>query len=60
MAILTPCKGICKQHPTYKVCIGCYRTELEKEMWLHLYDEGKIQILEDLEIKKELFGNLNP
>lgn len=58
MSVANPCRGICKLHPIHKICIGCYRSTYEKIAWLSATDEEKEEILEDLEIKKNLYGDL--
>jgi len=56
--IPSPCVGICRIHPIYKTCRGCYRTNLEISIWGKSSDENKRAILNQCAIREKLYGNL--
>ena len=54
----SPCIGVCCQHPKYKVCRGCYRSRLELRMWQFMTLEEKVKVIDNLELRKTLYGDL--
>lgn len=59
MTIPNICIGVCKMHILHKICKGCYRTPLELRQWHSANDARKLQIVENCETRKEIFGELN-
>lgn len=59
MPIMTPCKGICRIHKQYKICVGCYRSRLEIKQWLTATEYEKAIIINSLEQKQAIYGELN-
>ena len=58
MIIQNPCKGICKQHQIYKICLGCYRTRLDIVNWLSASDNEKLKIISQAQQKAAIYGDL--
>jgi uncharacterized protein len=54
----SPCQGVCRQHPTYKVCKGCYRTLLEIRAWPNADPTIKLAILDNCEKREKLYGDI--
>ena len=44
----SPCLGICVQHPTAGICIGCFRTSAEVANWAHFTQEERQRIRAEL------------
>ena len=59
MPLQTPCVGICRIHPEYRICIGCYRSRLEIVQWTKGSDTEKAIILTSIEQKKLIYGELD-
>jgi predicted Fe-S protein YdhL (DUF1289 family) len=57
--IASVCKGICKFHEEYKICIGCLRSKLEIRQWIIGTDVDKEQILASIELKRSIYGSIN-
>ena len=55
MIIPNPCKGVCKFSDKWVLCMGCARTRYERAKWIDLSDEVKLHVIEQLEIRKEIF-----
>ena len=59
MIYASPCIGVCKMHPEYKVCKGCYRKMFEVANWRNFNEVEKEITLDNCEMRKELYGELN-
>ena len=56
--IMNPCRGICRQHEIYKICLGCYRTRLDIVNWLSASDKEKLKIISHAQQKAVIYGDL--
>jgi predicted Fe-S protein YdhL (DUF1289 family) len=56
--VTNPCRGICKQHPELKVCQGCYRSRLEIRMWDMFTPLEKLNVLQEVTHREDLYGDI--
>ncbi|MBN3034589.1 MAG: DUF1289 domain-containing protein [Bacteroidales bacterium] len=49
--VRNPCRNICR-YDNDRVCSGCYRTMEEATGWIHMTDAQKLQVLENIPIRK--------
>lgn len=56
MIIGSPCVGICTIDPKNKLCKGCFRTRLEMFQWSTYDDNKKIDIIDRITFRKEIYG----
>ena len=59
VAVMNPCKGVCKLHPLHKVCKGCLRTRLEVAKWSRMDIFEKQKVLKHLIERREQLGEIN-
>ena len=53
--ISSPCVKICKLNKN-NVCLGCLRTLDEIHQWPKLTEEQRLEIIQDLEKRKDFVG----
>ena len=62
ITVPSPCTGICSYSPDLlkeeNICIGCYRNKEELTNWWAWDVPRKLQALEDIEKRKQLYGKL--
>ena len=62
ITVPSPCIGICSYSPDLleeeNICIGCYRNKEELTNWWAWDVPRKLQALEDIEKRKQLYGKL--
>ena len=44
----SPCVKVCVMHPQAKLCIGCYRTNVEIAAWSRMSSEERLKIMAEL------------
>ncbi|MDT0684689.1 DUF1289 domain-containing protein [Roseicyclus sp. F158] len=44
----SPCIKICQIHPQERICIGCYRTQMEIGLWKRMSAEERREVLAEL------------
>lgn len=50
----SPCQRICVIHPDAKICIGCYRTNVEIAQWSRMSGEARRAIIAELPTRAPL------
>lgn len=53
------CVGVCKIHPTLKVCQGCYRTRLQIAKWHSMTDAEKKDTINETNDRRSIYGDIN-
>lgn len=51
--IKSPCNNTCKY--VNGLCVGCYRTREEITHWIHLTNEEKQELLDNIKLRKRSF-----
>lgn len=56
--VKSPCINVCRMHPEYALCRGCYRTLEEIADWSMMPDADKEQVLREVEERRVRIGPL--
>jgi predicted Fe-S protein YdhL (DUF1289 family) len=46
-AVLSPCVGVCALDDD-GLCLGCHRTSAEIARWIHMSDDERLRLMEDV------------
>lgn len=55
----SPCVGVCTMHEKFHVCKGCLRSKIQIKMWPVYSGPMKLKVLEELRIRREVYGDIN-
>jgi len=54
MAVRSPCVKVCQMDPVTQLCLGCSRTQEERDWWVAYSDAQQREVLQRCEQRREV------
>jgi len=54
MAVRSPCVKVCRMDPLTQLCLGCSRTQEERDWWVAYSDSQQREVLQRCEQRREV------